>query len=276
MIETINIIKDSVDELVVEGCKFVIKNGVPISSKAGDALQCYNVNYILTNPRNRVHTLRKQAKKYLCNELIAYFNGSLYVADGLGKASKFWYSLADEEGKINSNYGFYIFHEPPPIYESQYLWALNSLQKNIHSRRAIININQAYHKDNTKDFPCTTAILFFIKDNKLFCDVLSRSTDLVTGLPYDIGFFSLVHELLYQNLIDYGMNDLELGYTTMKTSFTQIYNKTMDKANYILENQALNKAEFMPKIDNANKTLYDIYHKTQHTEIMKWIIENAE
>ncbi|HHW7475214.1 TPA: thymidylate synthase [Mannheimia haemolytica] len=140
---------------------------------------------------------------------------------------------------------------------------------------AIININQAYHKSNTKDFPCTTAILFFIKENKLFCHVFSRSTDVITGLPYDMGFFSFLHELLFQNLVEEGMPDLELGSTTMKTSFTQIYEKTLNKALGIV-NTHNGEKENMPIISNAKQTLLDIYNRTSNTEVMKWIIENAK
>lgn len=275
MLEIHNISAEHIDDLVSEGCSYILEKGINISSRAGNAKQCYNINYILTNPRNRVHSLRKQAKKYLCKELLAYFNGSLDVDEGLGQASKFWYSLADENGKINSNYGYYVFYEKIDSCSSQYQWVLNSLKKNINSRRAIININQSYHKSNTKDFPCTTAILFFIKENKLFCDVFSRSTDVITGLPYDMGFFSFIHELLFQNLVEDGLTNLELGSTTMKTSFTQIYEKTLDKALEIVKHKSKQEI-IMPSIKNAKLTLIDIYNNTKDTQVIKWIVENAK
>ncbi|HHF4335540.1 thymidylate synthase [Haemophilus influenzae] len=274
MLETHNISADNIDDLVSKGCSLILNEGIDISSRAGKAKQCYNVNYTLINPRNRVHSLRKQAKGYLCKELLAYFKGSLDVSEGLGQASKFWYSLANENGKINSNYGYYVFYEKIDYCSSQYHWVLNSFKKNKDTRRAIININQAYHKSDTKDFPCTTAILFFIKENKLFCNVFSRSTDVITGLPYDMGFFSFLHELLFQDLVEEGISDLELGSTTMKTSFTQIYEKTLNKALGIVNNHKGEK-ENMPVISNAKQTLLDIYNRTSNTKVMKWIIENA-
>lgn len=275
MLENYTISADNIDELVIKGCSLILDKGIDISSRAGNAKQCYNVNYTLTDPRNRVHSLRKQAKIYLCKELLAYFRGSLSVSEGLGQASKFWYLLADENGKINSNYGYYVFYEKVDCCQSQYQWVLDSFKKNRDTRRAIININQAYHKSNTKDFPCTTAILFFIKENRLFCQVFSRSTDVITGLPYDMGFFSFLHELLFQHLIEEGLSDLELGSTTMKTSFTQIYEKTLNKALSIVNNKSSRK-DFMPVISNAKQTLSDIYNRTYNTEVMKWIVKNAK
>ena len=107
----------------------------------------------------------------------------------MAKASKFWASLADENGNINSNYGYYVFHEKIDKYTNQYNWAKCVLLKNKDTRRAIININQVRHKSDTKDFPCTVSIQFYIKDNELYCETNSRSTDIITGLPYDMGVF---------------------------------------------------------------------------------------
>lgn len=90
-----------------------------------------------------------------------------------------------------------------------------------------------------------------------------------------MGFFSFLHELLFQNLVEEGMPDLELGSTTMKTSFTQIYEKTLNKALGIV-NTHNGEKENMPIISNAKQTLLDIYNRTSNTEVMKWIIENAK
>ncbi|CEF28994.1 Thymidylate synthase (fragment) [Xenorhabdus nematophila str. Websteri] len=61
--------------------------------------------------------------------------------------------MIDENGNINSNYGYYVFYEPIELYLNQYNWVISVLKKNKDSRRAIININQSYHKSETKDFP---------------------------------------------------------------------------------------------------------------------------
>src|SRR5262249_28419954 len=156
--------------------------------------------YILTDPRNRLHLSRSGAVRYLCRELQAYFSGSLCVADGLGQASSFWETLKDANGNINSNYGYYVFYEPVDGHESQYNSVINRITENQDTRRAIININQTYHKSDTRDFPCTIAIQFYIRRAHLICEVSARSTDVVTGLPYDMGFFSFLHELVFCDL----------------------------------------------------------------------------
>jgi thymidylate synthase len=90
------------------------------------------------------------------------------------------------------------------------------------------NINQTNHKvETSKDFPCTIGMQFFVRKNYLCCSVSSRSTDIYTGLPYDMGFFAFVTELIYKDLKERldaeKAKNLKLGYVVMKTNFTQIY-----------------------------------------------------
>lgn len=62
------------DELVLLGIRHIKASGQRISARAGKALQAYSVNYLLKNPRNRVHALRQPASiRYLCREFLAYF-----------------------------------------------------------------------------------------------------------------------------------------------------------------------------------------------------------
>lgn len=271
------IVADSVDELVKNGIYHILSVGESISSRAGDAQQAYGVTYLLKRPMHRLHTTRAGAIKYLAREFIAYFKGSLKAEDGLARASKFWMSLTDENGNVNSNYGYYVFYEPVEDHGNQYNWVKHVLMANPDTRRAIININQNYHKSDTKDFPCTIGIQFYIKSNTLYCEITSRSTDIITGLPYDMGFFSFIHELLWKDLCQSGMADLELGTTVMKTTFTQIYNKTQKKAHEVIESHLTGDSqERMPLIESAKDTLSDILNGEQHTSVIQWIRSHAE
>jgi thymidylate synthase len=281
-----NIVASNIDNLVLQGIKNIRDNGELFEARAGSGQQAYDVSYTLTNPLNRVHNIRKGvARRYLCRELLAYFNGSLKVEEGLSQASSIWNSLADKNGEICSNYGYYVFHQqlPEEDKKTQYDWVIQNLVKNLDSRKAFININQVYHKKmDSKDFPCTLGMQFFVRNNYLCSAVASRSTDIYTGLPYDMGFFSFVTELVYKDLKQKlsleKANDLKLGYVTMKTNFTQIYDKTRTAALKLFEaNQ--NVVEYltdMPEIYDAEETLRDIYEKTAYTPVIKWINQNAK
>lgn len=267
----------NIDTLVARGVEHIVTHGERIAARAGDAWQAYGVNYVLTNPLDRLHLARDGAVRYLCRELVAYFNGSLNVADGLSQASSFWNKLQDENGRINSNYGHYVFYEPVEGYGNQYNWVVQRLAENPDSRRAIININQSYHKCETLDFPCTVGIQFYIRNGHLCCEVLARSTDIVTGLPYDMGFFSFLHELVFRDLTERGLSDLKLGATVIKASFTQIYDRTYDKAmtGSKTGTEGLPRLS-MPAIVSAKEMLSDIFNGTTTSSVTAWIVKNAE
>ena len=198
MYEDYSIIESSIDELVRKGVYHIKKTGRRINTNSGEALQSNNVNYVLTDCRNRVHTLRPDKSiRYFCRELLAYFYGSLNVEGtyGLANASKYWRKICDENQCINSNYGYYVFHQLTPENITQLQWIREQFKQNIDTRKAVININGIQHKKETKDFPCTIGILFRIQNNTLNCDVQSRSTDVVTGLPYDMGLHKVMIKL---------------------------------------------------------------------------------
>ncbi len=272
------VIGSSVDELVVQGVRLIQEKGSDIAVRAGTAKQAYSVIYVLTDSRNRLHSLRAPTSvKYLCRELVAYFNGSLSVSDGLCMASRFWETIADSNGMINSNYGYYVFHQRTDDGTTQYQWMLDRLLDNPETRRAVININGVSHKSDTRDFPCTLALQFFVMNNHVCCEVASRSTDIITGLPYDMGFFSLLTELVWCDLREQKYPNLELGFTSMKPTFTQIYSKREDEAEKILSAHSGNDHELrMPPIPSAQSVLDDIYGATYTSEFMKWIKTHAE
>jgi thymidylate synthase len=272
----------SLDDLVVKGMRHILEHGETIEARSGKAQQAYNVTYHLEGSRDRVHSLRHPGStKYLARELKAYFKGNLDV-EGLAKASRFWKNIADENGKINSNYGHYAFREDVPSesgVSNQFEWAIKQLMKNPDSRKAIININQTKHKTTTKDFPCTLGIQFFIQDGHLNCTISSRSTDVFTGLPYDLGFFSFLNELMCQMLREKKYPDLKLGYTTMRTTFTQIYDKTRNRVLRLLDrvdnNPKPRKPIIMPPAEGT-KTYADIMKSRNNSKVVSWINRMAK
>ena len=279
----VHLVAHNVDDLVIQGVDQINKNGERFTANAGDGKQAYGVSYSLLDPLNKVHNLRApRSTRYFARELLAYCRGSLKVEEGLAQAAPMWKSLADDNGEICSNYGYYVFHQKVPEFEdqTQYEWVMTQLARNLDTRKAFININQTDHKRRlSKDFPCTLGMQFFVRQDKLCCTVSSRSTDIYTGLPYDIGFFAFVTELVCKDLKERcpkKTQKLGLGYVTMATSFTQIYDKTSAQALALLSKEGKRYETDMPEIGDAAATLRDIYDQTYTTPVMKWIYNNAE
>ncbi|MDD5026396.1 MAG: thymidylate synthase [Candidatus Peribacteraceae bacterium] len=270
---------DNIDRLVVEGAEYILRNGRPIQSRVGDAIQAYNVTYHFDGSRDRVHVLRApQAITYLCREFVEYFKGTLEAKE-MGKASSFWLHLTDENGRINSNCGYCTFKQPIPESSggnNQFEWVIAQLRKNPDSRKAIINFNNAEHKTPTRDFPCVVSAQFFIEQDTLNCFVSSRSTDVLFGLPYDVGYFSFLNELLLARLREH-YPKLQLGSTSMHSTFTQVYDLNRQKVMALLTDvRRYHKKRtplIMPAVESG--TYDDIMNGTQKTEVARWIHEYA-
>jgi thymidylate synthase len=269
----------SVDELVLESVKLILSTGERIISRAGSADQVYHVSYVLTDSRNRVFHLRHpESEKYFCREMLAFFNGSLRICDGLNAASKRWTKFADKRGLIWSNYGYYVFYERVAG-ETQYDWIVSAFTENIFTRRAIINLNQAYHKDlSSPDFPCAIAAQFHIRSNTLHCQVFSRSEDAFSGLPYDIAFFSFINELLSTDLSVKLNRSISSGSTTITCAFSQIYDRNRANLELLMAKETNQPFETpqMPAITDASEVLNDIYHRSLNSEVFQWLSRYAE
>lgn len=142
-------------------------------------------------------------------------------ADDFGKASKFWLSLANPDGTVNSAYGHLIWankshgnnwyenwqdpkEEPRYDYwqgkgmRTPWEWAKMSLEKDKDTRQAILRFSLPEHQwVGNKDQTCTMHANFLIREDKLNLSVVMRSNDLVLGLVYDMPWFvSLIDRMV--------------------------------------------------------------------------------
>lgn len=148
---------------------------------------------------------RKLNLDYIKREFLWYLKGDRYDTSICDHA-RMWIGLINGDGSINSNYGQYVFGE-----QQQFWRVVKTLEDDKDSRRASIMILNHEHLDSdTKDVPCTYAINFRIRDNKLHMTVHMRSQDAIFGMGNDAPAFSFIHEMMWQALkVKY--EDLEYG-----------------------------------------------------------------
>lgn len=146
--------------------------------------------------------IRKANQEYIQHELEWYQSQSLYVEDIPGETPQIWKSIASDEGKINSNYGWCIFSEENG---NQYKHVLRELRDNPNSRRATMIYNRPsmhldFNREGMNDFMCTFANSFFIRDDKLVSHYIMRSNDAVFGFNNDAAWAKYVQESLAADL----------------------------------------------------------------------------
>lgn len=139
---------------------------------------------------------------YVERELAWYKSMSLSVNDIPGKTPAIWQQVADENGYINSNYGWAIWHEDN---FSQYANVLKELRANSNSRRAVMIYTRPvmwydYNFNGMSDFMCTNAVQYMIRDSQLVAIVQMRSNDVVFGYRNDYAWQKYVADQLTKDL----------------------------------------------------------------------------
>lgn len=216
----INIVSESASGLFSDACMCISEYGRQSAPRGMTINELSNVTMTLINPQNNIVDIeaRNISVKYLLAEWLWYVKGDQDKAgsDFICKYAPFWDTLRNPDGSLNSNYGHYFFkrmdevlpteEEFKPISDyyfqkSQFHYVIDTLLKDSDSRQAVVNINNIYHKAHpTKDFPCTTAMQFFIRDNKLHMTVTMRSTDLVLGYCNDVFQFTMFQRIVLNEL----------------------------------------------------------------------------
>jgi thymidylate synthase len=139
---------------------------------------------------------------YIQRELEWYESMSLYVDDIPGITPAIWKQVADRAGKINSNYGWAIYHKDNG---SQYVRVFNELLHLPNSRRAVMiytrpTMWEDYKRDGMSDFMCTNTVQYMIRNEQLVAIVQMRSNDVVFGYRNDYAWQKHVADTLTADL----------------------------------------------------------------------------
>jgi len=113
------------------------------------------------------------------------------LGDLYGKIPAIWKRMADEQGNVNSNYGYQWCRE------NQLGKVISMLKENPETRQATISIydgKEIHRYDH--DTPCTYAVQFTVLDGKLNMSVVMRSNDLWYGFCNDQYQFSNLQMLV--------------------------------------------------------------------------------
>jgi thymidylate synthase len=166
----------------------------------GDTKALFDVSILMSHPTFNIihkgHVNRKWSLEYAQAEWKWYLTAHPYISELgriYGKVPEIWKRMADDKGKVNSNYGHQWSRN------SQLNKVIEMLKKNPNTRQAAISIydgKEIHEYDN--DTPCTYAVQFTVVDDYLNMSVLMRSNDLWYGFCNDQYQFSNLQMLVAQ------------------------------------------------------------------------------
>jgi thymidylate synthase len=166
----------------------------------------FNVGFYLNKPQEKhiKSGFRKWNKLYAQAEWQWYLSGDRKVetlGSIYGKIPEIWAMMADENGEVNSNYGWQWDRN------NQLNKVIEKLKSNPNTRHAAISIYDGKEINiYTKDTPCTYAVQFTIIDDKLNMSVYMRSNDLWFGFCNDQYQFSMLQQEVAKEL------DMKVGW----------------------------------------------------------------
>ena len=176
--------------------KTISKHG----TKFADTRAMFNVGFTIMKPEVRIiiDDKRKWNKDYAEAEWQWYLSGDRSISklgELYGTVPMIWQRMADNQGNVNSNYGWQ-WQRNDQIGE-----VINILKNYRETRQACISIYDGKEIDKyTYDPPCTYAIQFTIVHNRLNMCVTMRSNDLWYGFCNDQYKFSKLQELIAKEI----------------------------------------------------------------------------
>ena len=160
----------------------------------------FNVGFTIEDPMDNhiSYEQRNWKQDYAEAEWQWYLSGdrSIYkLEDIYGKVPEIWKRMADEDGHVNSNYGWQWQRN------QQIDYVINKLKTKTDTRHAAISIYDAKeHYAYEHDTPCTYAVQFTILNGRLDMAVVMRSNDLWYGFCNDQYCFSMLQKMIADEL----------------------------------------------------------------------------
>ena len=174
----------------------ILQHGVDF----GDTKALFNVGFYMTDPMdNRIINKEREWKEdYAEAEWQWYLTGMPNIkmlGEIYGKVPEIWKRMADENGYVNSNYGYQWERN------DQLERIITDLTYHKDTRQATISIYDGKEiKDYARDTPCTYAVQFTRVNNRLDMCVTMRSNDLWFGFCNDQYCFSRLQEMVSKRL----------------------------------------------------------------------------
>ena len=174
----------------------IIQDGVDFAGTKA----LFNVGFYITDSQdnNIINKERDWKRRYAEAEWQWYLSGDCNIdklGELYGKVPAIWKRMADEDGNVNSNYGWQWKRN------NQIDHVINLLKYNPDTRQAAISIYDCKeYKKYTNDTPCTYAVQFTIVHGRLDMCVTMRSNDLWYGFCNDQYCFSKLQKMISNEL----------------------------------------------------------------------------
>lgn len=199
----------------------VMENGIRKKTRTGvDTISYFGAFYkVDLNKGFPLLTTKKMQWNSLLREVLWYLSGENHIRN-LRQHTKIWDAWADENGVLETAYGYYWRHFPSAQKNKDGEWVvrevdqikyvIDEIKRNPNSRRLVISAWEPGNATTSKLPPCHYTFVFNVNDGKLNCHLTQRSGDIALGIPFNLAAYSLLTQVIAQQV---GLKLGQFGHT---------------------------------------------------------------
>jgi len=249
--------------------KQVIDNGTHKPSRTGIDTIAYFGAFYKVDLKNGfpLLTTKKMHWNSLLREVLWYLSGENHIKN-LRQYTKIWDAWADEDGNLETAYGYYWRHFPSAQKNKNGEWevrevdqikyVIDEIKRNPNSRRLVVSAWEPGNATTSKLPPCHYSFVFNVNSGKLNCHLTQRSGDLALGIPFNLAAYSLLTQVIAQQ-VDLGLGEFA---HTIVDAHIYIGEKGTENEKYDhlegLKEQLTREPLPLPKLTIANKPIDEL------------------
>jgi len=191
---------DSLEEVYIKYSND-LSEALSCAPRGMEVKELTGVGFELTNARNRLINIsgRNPSMYFHIGEFLWYLRGSDKL-EIIKYYSKMYPRFSDDQQVLYGAYGKRIFASDESG-KSAWEHIIKLLKKDLDTRQAVLSIHEQHDLySGSKDIPCTCTIQYLLRQERLYCITYMRSNDLYLGLPYDVFSFTMLQEMLANEL----------------------------------------------------------------------------
>ncbi len=191
--------------------RHVLEHGRRKTSRTGvDTIACFGCHYKVDLAEGfPLLTTKRMYWKSMLHELLWYLSGDDHIRNLRGK-TKIWDAWADEDGNLDTAYGYYWRRFPSAQKNGDGKWhvrevdqiqyVLDQLRNQPDSRRMVVTAWEPGNATTSKLPPCHYTFTFNVLDGRLNCHLNQRSGDIALGIPFNLAAYSALTMAVAQDV----------------------------------------------------------------------------
>lgn len=247
----------------------VFEQGALKSSRTGvDTISLFAAHYQVDLAEGfPLLTTKKMNWTAVLRELLWYLSGENHIRN-LRQHTKIWDDWADQDGNLDTAYGYYWRHFPSAEKDREGKWhvrevdqiqyVIDTLKTNPSSRRLVVTAWEPGNAIRSKLPPCHYTYAFHVANGRLNCHLNQRSGDVALGIPFNLAAYAALTQMIAQEC------GLEVGFFSHTIVDAHIYvgKPGTPTAEYDheagLREQLTRKPLKLPRLIIAKKPFYEL------------------